>query len=98
MFDIDRIDTFFITQRDDLINQFIVLQDKFRIKTDYHEQEQKKEARKALKKKNKGKIDHIEEIIEEVDESAEREDSIRQDSMEMPKLSEMEEGEGDESE
>ena len=98
MFDIDRIDTFFITQRDDLINQFIVLQDKFRIKTDYHEQEQKKEARKALKKKNKGKIDYIEEIIEEVDESAEREDSIRQDSMEMPKLSEMEEGEGDESE
>ena len=37
--EINRIEGFFINKQDDLINEFIALQDKFRIKTDFHEQE-----------------------------------------------------------
>ena len=35
--EIDRIEEFFVTKQDDLINEFIAFQDKFRIKTDFHE-------------------------------------------------------------
>ena len=37
MEEINRIDNFFMTKQDALINEFISLQDKFRIKTDLHE-------------------------------------------------------------
>ena len=37
MEEINRIDNFFTTKQDALINEFISLQDKFRIKTDLHE-------------------------------------------------------------
>ena len=37
MEEINRIDSFFTTKQDALINEFISLQDKFRIKTDLHE-------------------------------------------------------------
>ena len=49
--EINRIENFFLTKQDALINEFIALQDKFRIKTDIHEQEQEKNRLKALKKK-----------------------------------------------
>ena len=35
--EINRIENFFLTKQDALINEFIALQDKFRIKTDIHE-------------------------------------------------------------
>ena len=41
--EIERIDNFFISKRDELIDEFILLQDKFRIKTDAHMREQEKE-------------------------------------------------------
>ena len=38
-----------------MINEFILLQDKFRIKTDFHERERLKEKKKATKKAEKKK-------------------------------------------
>ena len=41
--ELKRINNFFNSKQDDLINDFIILQDKFRIKTDYHIFERGKE-------------------------------------------------------
>ena len=40
MEEVERIQKFFTIKQDSLINEFISLQDKFRIRTDLHEQEQ----------------------------------------------------------
>ena len=48
--EVERIDKFFCTKRDVLIDEFILLQDKFRIKTDIHEQDRQKALKKQKKK------------------------------------------------
>ena len=79
--EMNKIENFFVKKQDELINEFIGLQDKFRIKTDVHEQEKQKERDKKEKKdkkkkkdKDKGKKDkQIDEIIEETGEEEELE-------------------------
>lgn len=50
--EINRIEQFFLQKQNDLINQFILLQDKFRIKAELYENEkQEKKAKKDKKEK-----------------------------------------------
>ena len=58
-----------------MINEFILLQDKFRIKTDFHERERQKDKekakKKAEKKKKKKKVgSHAATVLEDVIEEA----------------------------
>ena len=71
--EVERIDKFFCTKRDVLIDEFILLQDKFRIKTDIHEQDRKKAEKKQKKKaaKKAKQMKQIDEIIEEEKEEEE---------------------------
>ena len=51
--EMERVEDFFKMKQDGLINEFIALQDKFRIKTDVQEQEKEKDKKKNINKKIK---------------------------------------------
>ena len=53
----DRIETFFLIKLEDLINEFIQLQENFRVRADIYEEKDKKKEGKKDKKEKKDKKD-----------------------------------------
>lgn len=48
--EINRVETFFLTKIEELVNQFILMQDKFRLKSELYETEKTAKKQKELKK------------------------------------------------
>ena len=65
--EINRIEQFFLQKQNDLINQFILLQDKFRIKAELYENE-KQEKKAKREKKEKQALEHPEEKKQQLQE------------------------------
>lgn len=51
--EISRVETFFVNKLDTLVDEFILMQDKFRLKSELYETEQLIKLKKELKKKEK---------------------------------------------
>ena len=67
--ELKRINDFFKSKQNLLINDFIILQDKFRIKADYHAQEYAQDhAQDQAQEKSNTRRNSVEEVINEIEE------------------------------